>query len=113
MFRLPVLLFAFALSVACAACFRNETTRYEIAIPDMESEADATRIRTAFADMIEKRHVSDVEVHLADRKLVCSFNNRELGECNLLYAVARAGYDANGWKALPADVEARKKAVPK
>jgi hypothetical protein len=111
--RFHLLLSAFALCALCTACFRNETTRFEMSVPDMTVEADAARIRAAFSDMLEKRTVTSFEADLGAHKIVCDFNNRELGECNLLYAVARAGYDANDWKALPADVAERQKVVPK
>lgn len=111
--RPKALFTAFLLCASCAACFRNETTRFEISVPDMTIDRDAARIREAFSDMLEKRTVTSFEADPAAHRIVCDFNNRELGECNLLLAVARAGYDANAWKALPADVAERKKAVPK
>ena len=110
--RFHVLLSIFPLCVLCTACFRNETTRFEMTVPDMTVEADAVRIRAAFSEMLEKRTVTSFEADLAAHRIVCDFNNRELGECNLLLAVARAGYDANGWKALPSAVAERKQAIP-
>ncbi|MBQ7251488.1 MAG: hypothetical protein IJS32_02675 [Kiritimatiellae bacterium] len=110
--RFHVLLSSFALCALCTACFRNETTHFEMTVPDMTGEADAARIRASFSDMLEKRTVTSFEADVPAHRIACDFNNRELGECNLLYAVARAGYDANGWKALPADVAERRKAVP-
>ena len=111
--RLPSFLSVLALCTFCTACFRNETTRFEMVVPDMTTEADVSRIRAALSDMLEKRTVLSFEADLAAHAVVCDFNNRELGECNLLLAVARAGYDANDWKALPADRSAREKALPK
>jgi len=102
---------ALALALACAACFRNETTHCEIAVPEMTTEQDAQRVREKLSPMVEKGTVKDLKVDFAERKVVCSFNNRELGECNLLHAIAVAGYDANDWKALPADRAARDKAL--
>lgn len=107
------LLSALLLCASCAACFRNETTHFEMSVPDMTRDADVARIRSAVSDMLEKRTITAFEADPAARRIVCSFNNRELGECNLLLAVARAGYDANDWKALPSDKAAREKAIPR
>ncbi len=90
---------AFALSLA-AGCRVSDVREMEVRVPAMASNADVQKVRSALAQLggVDKEKTA---FDAAGRTVKVWYDSMVVAHKNIEIAIAEAGYDANGIKAIP------------
>jgi copper chaperone CopZ len=87
-------------AVLAAGCRRSDIRTFDIHVPDMKNQACATVIVNAL--MREQGVGGDrVRVDLERRTVTVTYDSLQRAQKNLVFTVARSGFEANGVPASP------------
>jgi len=92
----------------CASCRKQDLRTFTIHIPDMKNQACSSIIVNALMREQTIRG-DDIKVDLAAQTVTVKYDSLQRAQKNLVFAVAKAGFSANG---VPTDPEAQKALPP-
>ena len=99
-----ILLQIVVLTALCVSCRKQDIRTFTIHVPDMKNQACASIIANALMREQGLRG-DDIQVDSAARTVTVKYDSLQRAQKNLVFAVVKAGFAANG---VPANADAQK-----
>jgi copper chaperone CopZ len=92
-------------AVAAASCRRQDIRTFTIDVPAMKNAACANLIGNTLTREQSIRP-DDIQIDLEAHKVIVKYDSLQRAQKNLVFAIAKAGFEANGVPANPEAVKA-------
>lgn len=92
-------------AVALASCRRADVRTFTISVPGMKNAACANLIGNTLTREQSIRP-EDIQIDMGARQVIVKYDSLQRAQKNLVFAIAKAGFEANGVPANPEAVKA-------